>query len=144
MQEKRRCCGMHWRACNVTLRSPSLIYGAPIYEYFEDNWPCFNGTALFPGMGSTNERRRYIVTSSLIGWAHTQTDSFFTDSSLNLRGGSAPKDGMRRLTESWEPWPKPTVETFLSKAKKYFLNRSQIRRRYDVSIAVLFSQTWQQ
>ena len=24
------------------------------------------------GMGSANERRRYIVTSSLIGWAHTQ------------------------------------------------------------------------
>ena len=26
-------------------------------------------------MGSANDRRRYIVTSSLIGWAHTQTDS---------------------------------------------------------------------
>ena len=26
------------------------------------------------GMGSANERRRYIVTSSLIGWAHTQND----------------------------------------------------------------------
>ena len=26
------------------------------------------------GMGSANERRRYNVTSSLIGWAHTQND----------------------------------------------------------------------
>ena len=25
-------------------------------------------------MGSANKRRRYIVTSSLIGWAHTQND----------------------------------------------------------------------
>ena len=26
------------------------------------------------GMGLANERRRYIVTSSLIGWAHAQCD----------------------------------------------------------------------
>ena len=26
------------------------------------------------GMGSANERRRYIVTSSLIGWAHNQKE----------------------------------------------------------------------
>ena len=26
------------------------------------------------GMGSANERRRYTVTSSLIGWAHTEND----------------------------------------------------------------------
>ena len=25
-------------------------------------------------MGSANERRRYVVTASLIGWAHTQND----------------------------------------------------------------------
>ena len=30
------------------------------------------------GMGSANERRRYIVTSSLIGWAHTQNDNCAT------------------------------------------------------------------
>ena len=29
------------------------------------------------GMGSANERRRYIVTSSLIGWAHTYNDPCF-------------------------------------------------------------------
>ena len=28
------------------------------------------------GMGSANERRRYIVTSSLIGWVHTQNDDW--------------------------------------------------------------------
>ena len=38
------------------------------------NWVCKTGIKL--GMGSTNERRRYIVTSSLIGWAHAQNDSW--------------------------------------------------------------------
>ena len=28
------------------------------------------------GMGWANERRRYIVTSFLIGWAHTQNDDY--------------------------------------------------------------------
>ena len=28
------------------------------------------------GMGSANERRRYNVISSLIGWAYTQNDSW--------------------------------------------------------------------
>ena len=28
------------------------------------------------GMGSANERRRYIVTSSLIGWAHAKNDPY--------------------------------------------------------------------
>ena len=32
----------------------------------------FTTTEIIHGMGSANERRRYIVTSSLIGWAHTQ------------------------------------------------------------------------
>ena len=30
-------------------------------------------SGIIPGMGSANERRRYIVTSSLIGWTHNQT-----------------------------------------------------------------------
>ena len=29
-------------------------------------------------MASANERRRYIVTSPLIGWAHTQNDPWYT------------------------------------------------------------------
>ena len=32
-------------------------------------------TGVILGMGSANERRRYNVTSSLIGWAHTQNHS---------------------------------------------------------------------
>ena len=32
------------------------------------------GTGIILGMGSANERRRYNVTSSLIGRAHTQND----------------------------------------------------------------------
>ena len=31
-------------------------------------------TGIILGMGLTNERRRYNVTASLIGWAHTQFD----------------------------------------------------------------------
>ena len=30
------------------------------------------------GMGPANERRRYIVTPPLIGWAHTQNDAWFS------------------------------------------------------------------
>ena len=39
-------------------------------------WISFTGIIL--GMGSSNERRRYIVKSSLIGWGHTQDDPCFT------------------------------------------------------------------
>ena len=31
------------------------------------------------GMGSANERQHYNVTSSLIGWVHTQNDPYFQD-----------------------------------------------------------------
>ena len=34
----------------------------------------FIGWAHTLGIGSANERRRYIVTSSLIGWAHTKNE----------------------------------------------------------------------
>ena len=34
-------------------------------------------TGIILCMGSANERLRYIVTSSLIGWAHTKNDSCF-------------------------------------------------------------------
>ena len=34
----------------------------------------YRSTWIILCMRSTNERRRYIVTSSLIGWAHTQND----------------------------------------------------------------------
>ena len=36
----------------------------------------YSRTRIFLGMGSANERRRYNITSSLIGWAHSQTAAF--------------------------------------------------------------------
>ena len=44
-----------------------MIYLTPIPEFR----PC----SIDMGMGSANERRRYIVTSSPISWAHTHNDS---------------------------------------------------------------------
>ena len=35
-------------------------------------------TGINLGMDSANERRHYIVMASLIGWAHTQNDPYFT------------------------------------------------------------------
>ena len=37
---------------------------------------CSRTAGIILGMSSTNERRHYIVMSSLIGWAHTQNDLF--------------------------------------------------------------------
>ena len=39
---------------------------------------CHVFTGINLGMGSVNERRRYIVTPPLIWWAHTQTDPWFS------------------------------------------------------------------
>ena len=39
------------------------------------------------GMGWTNQRRRYIVTSSLIGLAHTRIDHMFTGNLRNIECG---------------------------------------------------------
>ena len=36
------------------------------------------------GMGSANDRRRYIVTPPLIGWAHTHDDPIITDDTRNV------------------------------------------------------------
>ena len=38
--------------------------------------PTSTPSGIIVGMGSENERRRYIVTSSLIAWAHTHWDLF--------------------------------------------------------------------
>ena len=43
-------------------------------------WTCVEGIILV--MGSANERRRYNITSSLIGWANTQNDS--CDDTVNV------------------------------------------------------------
>ena len=42
-------------------------------------------TGIIPGIGSANERRRYIVTSSLVGWTHTQPDPWPEPLRLYLR-----------------------------------------------------------
>ena len=34
----------------------------------------YDYSSIILGMGSANERRRYKVTSSLIGWTHTQNE----------------------------------------------------------------------
>ena len=42
--------------------------------YIGEQW-WFEGLAgIILGMGSANERRRYVVPPPLIGWAHTQND----------------------------------------------------------------------
>ena len=80
------------------------------------------GTIL--GMGSGNERRRYIVTSSLIGWAHTQTDPCSTNvmyyvwsgmvrswRATHLRTLPWPKI-LAKQTEEWTIWPPSCREHF--------------------------------
>ena len=44
-----------------------------VFSYVSDTWKD-EIIGIIPGMGSANERRRYNVTSALIGWAHTQND----------------------------------------------------------------------
>ena len=39
-------------------------------------------TGIIPGMGSANERRRYIVMSSLTDWAQTQTSNYIAKNSI--------------------------------------------------------------
>ena len=46
------------------------------HTYTEQRYGCSPGwiTGIILCMRQANERRRYIITSSLIGWAHTQSD----------------------------------------------------------------------
>ena len=37
-------------------------------------WYQWSDTGIILGMGPANKRRRYDLTSSLTGWAHTQND----------------------------------------------------------------------
>ena len=51
-------------------------------------------------MCPANERRRYIVTSSLIGWAHTQNDPWTIQYKMVLNAGQ-----MKRIISTWmELW----------------------------------------
>ena len=62
----------------------------PMY-FVKPNLYKFYCTGIILGMGWANERRRYILTSSLIGYAHTQNDPCCTSGiiSLILRMGIA-------------------------------------------------------
>ena len=81
----------HARSChssNGVLKDPSVhpIVYTPTFFFvvvcfdlfkpicFLVNLFWFQDTGIILAMGSANERRRYNVTSSLIGWAHTEND----------------------------------------------------------------------
>ena len=51
-------------------------------------------------MGSANERRRYDVTSSLIGWAHTQNAPCCSA----VFGSPLWPVGMTTMLRPWQPW----------------------------------------
>ena len=54
----------------ATIQSIFLIF----IELFDARRACLNKPRIILGIWSANERRRYIVTPSLIGWAHTQNN----------------------------------------------------------------------
>ena len=60
-----------WSFSQLAHRNELLPWGIEI-SYVD---PCSTGIILY--MRRANERRRYIVTSSLIGWAHLQNDPWF-------------------------------------------------------------------
>ena len=61
---------------------PTLYNGRMEFSNMVLNIVTRNIPGTIPSLGSANERRRYVVTSSLIGWAHTQNDFWYTH--LNL------------------------------------------------------------
>ena len=58
-------------------RTPDYVY-SDIYTFVSYAWSiaviCHSQSGIILCMRPANERRRYIVTSSLIGWAHAQND----------------------------------------------------------------------
>ena len=59
----------------------------------QSDWQVSN-PGIILGMGSSNERRRYYVTPSLIGWAHTQNDPCNPQVSLKRQAYIATADNM--------------------------------------------------
>ena len=76
-------------------RNPIMLRG---FDHFTCRPRTYTGIIL--GMGSTNERRRYIVTSSLIGWAHIQNDPWYVTKTWSSSAAHAevltPKSPFRR------------------------------------------------
>ena len=50
------------------------FHGIQALSVWQQNRPLAQYHGIILGIGSANERRRYIVTSSFIGWAHTLND----------------------------------------------------------------------
>ena len=62
--------------CNeeIQLLAVSVLCWISVLHVF-----CVHALGIIPGIGSANERRRYNVTSSHIGWARTQNGPCFSD-----------------------------------------------------------------
>ena len=62
---------MHWSYCSLAISRRWLdMYSNCSWLQVSD----FQSAGIILCMGSANERRRYNVTSSLIGWVHSQND----------------------------------------------------------------------
>ena len=59
------------------------IAAVALSQFQRSNWKLWAGIIL--SMGSANEKRRYIVASSFIGWAHTQNDIWWVTSTSTQR-----------------------------------------------------------
>ena len=68
-------CGPHVKPTETLVRYLKVLLGACVHQNTQKvrsvNMILSRSMHSFWAMGSANERRRYIVTSSLIGWAHS-------------------------------------------------------------------------
>ena len=67
-------------------------------------------------MGSANNRRRYIVTHPLIGWAHTQNDRLLQQTGVHSDGSCAAEVGFNTPVCWW--WPGDIVTAQSRKSLK--------------------------
>ena len=81
-------------------------------------------------MGSANERRRYIVTSSLIGWAHTQNDPGEYMYSSTLFALSISPPWWRHQMETFSAWLTICAENSLVRGE--FPAQRPVTRSFDV------------
>ena len=71
------------------------------YEYNDELCFICPVTGIILGMGSANTRRRYNVTSSLIGWAHIQNDLFPVAQETLLYFGSLQIQHQGYIRNTW-------------------------------------------
>ena len=77
-------------------------------------------------MRPANERRRHIVTSSLIGWAHTQNDPFLIYRGLEISWELL----VRRLTANTNRGPEGCITNVARALQKYYLEIFVLRKLY--------------